>query len=68
MHRVLEELRLDGDVREDLARASARLSDGSRILAPAGERAATLASAREALARFARGPLAAPASPPCATP
>ena len=57
VHRVLEELRLDGDVREDLARGGARLAEWVGILVPAGERAAVLASAREALARFAGGPL-----------
>ena len=57
VHRVLEELRLEGDVREDLVRASARLSDWVDVLVPASQRAATLASAREALERFARGPL-----------
>ena len=59
VHRVLEELRLDGDLREGLARAGARLPDRVAILVPADERAATLANARETLARFASGPLLA---------
>ena len=57
VHRVLEELRLGGDLREDLARAGARLPAWVEGLVPAKERAATLASAREALERFASGPL-----------
>ena len=57
VHRVLEELRLDGDVREDLARGSARLSDWVEVLVPASERAATLERARATLGRFASGPL-----------
>ena len=57
VHRVLEELRLDGDVRKDLARRSAALPDWIEPLVPASERAATLASAREVLARFEGGPL-----------
>ena len=57
MHRVLEELRLGGEPREELARASARLAARIDALLPGGERAAALASARETLARFADGPL-----------
>jgi ATP-dependent exoDNAse (exonuclease V) beta subunit len=57
VHRVLEQLRLDGEPREELARASAGLAAWIDALIPGGERAAALASAREALARFADGPL-----------
>jgi len=57
VHRVLEALHSGGDVREDLARRSAQLTDWIESLVPASERAETLASARETLARFEGGPL-----------
>jgi ATP-dependent exoDNAse (exonuclease V) beta subunit len=57
VHRVLEELRLGADPRQELARASAGLAAWIDASVAAGERAAALASAQETLARFADGPL-----------
>ncbi|HEY8155614.1 MAG TPA: UvrD-helicase domain-containing protein [Myxococcota bacterium] len=57
VHRVLEELRLDGDLRENLARGSASLPGWIHALVSADQREATLSSARETLARIASGPL-----------
>jgi ATP-dependent helicase/nuclease subunit A len=57
VHRVLEELRLGGNLREDLASAIARSSDRAQGLLPERGRTETLAKVRETLERFASGPL-----------
>jgi ATP-dependent helicase/nuclease subunit A len=57
VHRVLEKLTLGGDLRDELARASEGLGAWIDAQAAGGQREAALASAREALARFADGPL-----------
>jgi hypothetical protein len=57
VHRVLEELGLGGDLREELARGIARSSERVEGLVPARDRAETLAKARDTLERFASGPL-----------
>jgi ATP-dependent exoDNAse (exonuclease V) beta subunit len=59
VHRVLEELSLDGELREELARASDGVGAWIDAQASGGQGEAALASARETLARFGEGPLLA---------
>jgi ATP-dependent helicase/nuclease subunit A len=59
LHRVLETLPLDGDLRAALARARDRLPELLASLGSPELRAAALERARETLARFADGPLPA---------
>jgi ATP-dependent helicase/nuclease subunit A len=59
VHRVLETLKLGGELREELTRASEGLEAWIDAQAGGGQREAALASARETLARFAEGSLLA---------
>ena len=59
VHRVLEDLRLDGDLRVELARQQGRLPALLERLAPLPARPAALERARSLLDRLAQGPLAA---------